>query len=334
MTGRDYGGSMGRVIEGRYGFCVMPSTKMSGHNRHAIFVSVLVARCRVNYLPQQTNVLITRFMQPTAYRISCIISTYCDAAYVSKKMEEIERQTIFDEVEFIFIETGSPECERELIRPYLDKFSNIKLLTTDDRMGLYQAWNMGWNAAQADVVCYSNMDDALHPCCLEYVANYMEARREKDLCSVMIAYQYETSKGDRDSFDSERLRHLKISRRLGPFTAWRKDVSERLGMFDENFQVMGDLDFWSRAIDSDVGIGMIYKVLYLYSVAPTQLSKSKGMETERRYSAGKGIGLSWLSWKGRLLLLHRKLFRLFPQPYLLPDSASCREVGRDQAGRD
>ena len=89
-----------------------------------------------------------------SYRISCIISTYCDAGYVCKKIEEIERQTIFDEVEFIFIETGSPERERDEIFPYTEKYSNIRLLATDDRRSLYEAWNMGWVEA-ADLIISS-----------------------------------------------------------------------------------------------------------------------------------------------------------------------------------
>ena len=66
-------------------------------------------------------------------------------------------------------------------------------------------------------------------------------------------------------------------------------------------------------------IGMICKILYMYSVAPTQLSKSEGMEKERRYSASKDVKSGWLVGKGRFLLLHRKLFRLFPGRYTVTD---------------
>ena len=268
------------------------------------------------------------------YRISCIISTYCDAGYVCKKMEEIVQQTIFADVEFIFIETGSPERERDEIFPYTEKYSNIRLLATDDRRSLYEAWNMGWNEANAEVVCYSNMDDALHPCCLEYVADYMENRKSVDLCSVMIAYQYENSEGERDGFDPERLRKLKISRRPGPFTAWRKNLKDQIGMFDENFKVMGDLDFWSRAIAAKLGVGMIYKVLYLYSVAPSQLSKMVDLEEERNYASSKDVKLDWLSWQGWLLLLNRKLFKVLPQLYMLPNHHGRRRLMWDNADCD
>lgn len=49
------------------------------------------------------------------YPISVLISTYNNRCFVSKKIKEILAQTLFEHAEFIFIETASPEKERELI---------------------------------------------------------------------------------------------------------------------------------------------------------------------------------------------------------------------------
>ena len=76
-----------------------------------------------------------------------------------------------------------------MVRPHVEKYWNIKLVTTADRRSLHLAWNMGWVVAEADIVCYSNMDEALHRCCLGYVADYMENRKSVDLCTVMITCQ-------------------------------------------------------------------------------------------------------------------------------------------------
>ena len=254
---------------------------------------------------------------PDKIRVSCIISTYGDADLVEKKICEILRQTIFDQVEFLFVETGSPERERDLIAPYAEKYSNIRLVTTDERRTLYEAWNLGWEAARAEVLCYSNMDDALHPECLERVAETMEARPEVDMCSVMIAYQNESSPGVADSFDLERLRKLKIGRRAGPFSAWRKNLSQTMGMFDGHYRIIGDMDFWSRAADAQLNAVLIRKVLYLYTTAPSQLSKRESKKPERTYAAEKGVRLRWHPKLARATLFHRKIFRMFPTPYLV-----------------
>ena len=71
-----------------------------------------------------------------APQISVLISTYNNRRFVAKKLAEIQRQTIFDRAEFIFIETGSPERERELIAPFCAEHPNCRLLTTEDRRTL------------------------------------------------------------------------------------------------------------------------------------------------------------------------------------------------------
>lgn len=250
-------------------------------------------------------------------RISCIISTYQDADLIEKKISEIQQQTIFDQAEFIFVETGSPARERELIQPYTEQFSNVRLVTTDDRRTLYEAWNLGWEAAQADIVCYSNMDDALHPQCLQQVVETMEADAGIELCTVMIGYQHEESPGEMDSFDVDRLKKLKIGRRAGPFSAWRKNLSEKMGMFDGKYRIIGDLDFWSRAAAANTRAVLIKKVLYLYTIAPSQLSKRMDKSPERKYAADKGVKLQWHPALERTTLLHRKIYRMFPSPYLV-----------------
>lgn len=263
-----------------------------------------------------SKLCLARFVQ-TPYRISCIISTYDDADHLEKKLAEIQKQTIFQEVEFLFVETASPGHERDIIEPVTLEYPNIRLLVTDDRRTLYQAWNLGWEAASADLVCYSNMDDALHPECLQRVVEEMEARPELDLCSVMIAHQYENSPGNANSFDPERLKKLRIGRRPGPFSAWRKSISEKIGMFDGEYQIIGDMDFWARATQAKLTATLIHKVLYLYTIASSQLSKRKDKTPERNYAAEKGVTLRWHPKVENAMLLHRKLYRIFASPYLI-----------------
>lgn len=260
---------------------------------------------------------IVNYMSAAPPQISCIISTYNDAQYVKKKMEEILAQSFFEQAEFIFVETASPERERDLISPYVEKFSNIRLIATDQRLTLYQAWNKGWDAARADLVCYSNMDDAMHPALLETVVNTMQAHPDWDLGSVLVAQQRENSPGARDSFDLERLKSLKLCRRPGPFSVWRKRIEDKMGRFDGHYRIIGDKEFWARAAAADVKMGLISKVLYLYTIAENQLSKRKNKDDERIYTEEKGVKLVWPVSIVRSLVWHRRLFNWFPARYLI-----------------
>ena len=110
------------------------------------------------------------------YPISVLISTYNNRCFVSKKIKEILAQTLFERAEFIFIETASPEKERELILPFCEQYPNCSLIALEERKTLYEAWDIGWTAATAPIICYSNMDDAMHPLLLESVVHTMEKK--------------------------------------------------------------------------------------------------------------------------------------------------------------
>jgi GT2 family glycosyltransferase len=202
-----------------------------------------------------------------APRISVLISSYNNARFVAKKLAEIKAQTWFEHAEFLFLETGSPERERELFAPFCAEHSNCRVLATDERKTLYQAWNLGWRYARAPLVCYSNMDDAMHPRLLEEVVTAME-RERWDAGTVLIAKQ----PMDEGWNNWARASHLPLSTRAGAFAAWRRELSERVGWFDERFAVAGDKEFWHRLAAANLRIGLIPKVLYLYTRNPDSLS--------------------------------------------------------------
>jgi len=228
------------------------------------------------------------------YEISVLISTYDDRELVKKKLLEIQGQTAFERAEFIFIEPASPGKERELLAPFCEQHVNCRLITFEERLGLYAAWNVGWEGATAPLVCVSNMDDTMHPRLLERVLQEL-SQHDFDLYTVLIAKQ--GIDAELNSFEPERLRQLDLSLRPGPFFVWRRDLLEDFGGFDARFEVIGDKDFWARAEDRNLKIGLLAEVLYLYTKHPGQLSKSEAFLARRqadvRLSASKGYPHRW-----------------------------------------
>ncbi len=202
-----------------------------------------------------------------APRISVLISSYNNARFVAKKLAEIKAQTWFDRAEFLFVETASPERERALFEPFCREHPNCRVIAIDDRKTLYQAWNLGWRETRAPIVCYSNMDDAMHPRLLEELVIAME-RERWDAATVLIAKQPMDARWN----DWSRVNELSLSTRPGPFGAWRRESSERIGWFDERFVAAGDKEFWSRIAAANLRVGLIPKVLYLYTRNPQSLS--------------------------------------------------------------
>ena len=249
------------------------------------------------------------------YQISVLISTYNNERYVEKKLAEVKKQTIFDQVEFIFIETASPEKERVLLEPFVQEHPNCKLIALDERKTLYEAWNIGWDAASAPLVCYTNMDDCMHPCLLEYVVRAMN-RKPWDACSVLIAKQMLEDETWND-WSVDRVKRLPLGLRPGPFSVWRNQLKETIGQFEGRCVVAGDKDFWARMVAENLKLGLVKKVLYLYTKDPeNQLSKSeagqKRLREDRELLAQRTYPIQW-SYKMRWQIFFlRYLLSIFP----------------------
>jgi hypothetical protein len=72
--------------------------------------------------------------------------------------------------------------------------------------------------------------------------------------------------------DWSRAARLSLSTRPGPFAAWRNELSATAGWFDERFQIAGDKEFWGRVASGGRRVGLIPKVLYLYTRNPQSIS--------------------------------------------------------------
>lgn len=281
-----------------------------------MLIVVVVVRIQVlNFEPMQSD----------SYKISVIISTYDDRAFVEKKLAEVRDQTIFDQCEFIFIESASPGKERELLEPFCVANQNCCLIKLEERVTLYKSWNIGWSEARAPLVCISNMDDTMHPRLLEFVALNMNSKKW-DVATVLTAKQ-KLSEGT-NTWHRDRIAKLDLSTRPGVFFAWRRELSSQIGMFDESLSIVGDKDFWSKVLSANLRVGLIRKVLYLYTKHDGQLSKRteflEARDLENRICEKKQYRYQWPSSirRGvRIMRLFRKLpiLNKFYLKYIYPD---------------
>jgi GT2 family glycosyltransferase len=245
------------------------------------------------------------------YEITVLISTYNDRDWVEKKLLEIKGQTAFERAEFIFIEPASPGKEREVFGPFCERHQNCRLLTYDKRVSLYEAWNLGWAAAVAPLVCISNMDDTMHPELLERVL--ISSRQDQwEVASVLIAKQ--SVGAGQDTWGPARLAKLELSTRPGPFFVWKRELKDSLGLFDTSFDYGADKDFWARVVHAGLKAQLIAKILYLYTKHPAQLSKIPAFKAKRNVDDERGkmkeASYVWPAFYTRKVRLVRFLSRL------------------------
>ena len=117
--------------------------------------------------------------------------------------------------------------------------------------------------------------------------------------------------------DWTRANRWPLSTRPGPFAAWRRELSETIGWFDERFLVAGDKEFWSRLVAARLRVGLIPKVLYLYTRNPESLSLTARQSERWRQEKAllNATGPEWPASLRRRIRWIRLLRRVMPSRY-------------------
>ncbi|HEV2600756.1 MAG TPA: glycosyltransferase [Candidatus Babeliales bacterium] len=222
------------------------------------------------------------------YRVSIITSVYKGDDYIEEFMQDITRQTIFDQCELIMINANSPHNEEPVIKRYMEQYPNIVYLRLEEDPGLYAVWNIGIKMASADYVTNANLDDRLNPCCYEKHAQALDEDSTVDLAYSGV---YITTK-PHETFENNSANGFTIwqstrdfnkdllIRKFVPYPCnnpmWRKSLHHYYGLFDERFRSAGDLEMWLRAvIFGDVKFKRVDGIHGLYYWNPNGLSSSE-----------------------------------------------------------
>lgn len=207
-------------------------------------------------------------------KISLITSVYDGDEYIRPFLEDITRQTIFQEkCELILINANSPGNEDEVINEYLEKYpDNIVYHKLEEDPGIYGVWNMGVEMATGEFLTNANLDDRKAPHALEAHARALYADPTVDLVygDMLITdkgnetWENNTSNGRAYNMPEFSVESLKMVNMPHAAPMWRKSVHEKHGLFNEKYRSAGDWEMWLRAAHG----GSVFKKL---QVAPVGL---------------------------------------------------------------
>ncbi|MHC4572551.1 MAG: glycosyltransferase [Planctomycetota bacterium] len=236
------------------------------------------------------------------YLVSAIVSTYNSEKYIRGCLDDLERQTIADKLEIIVINSGSEQNEEAAVRQYQQKYDNIVYIKTEQREGIYSAWNRALKVARGQFITSANTDDRHREDALEIMAATLQANPD-----IVLVYgdQIRTDTPN-DTFanhhGAEMLRRPDYSRErlllgccVGSQPMWRKSLHDELGYFDETLTCASDWDFWIR-VSSRYKFRHIPEVLGLYYYNKDGIEHGRKTHSlYERYIVGKRYGTPYIS---------------------------------------
>ena len=210
------------------------------------------------------------------YKCSSFCSFFKGEKFIEGYIQNMLQQSIFNEIEFIFLDCASPESEAEYIKPICQKYGNIKYFRLEKDPGLYQAWNYAVKLCSAPVIGNWNIDDRKSVNSFEILLKQFEKTPDLDVCyGITYVSTIANEKYEDNNYTlvypciQHSLENLLKNNSPHCMPLWKKEVHDRYGYFDETYKSAADGEFWLRCAFSGATISMVNHPVGLYYHNPT-----------------------------------------------------------------
>ena len=220
-------------------------------------------------------------------KVSIITSVYKGEKYIKHFLNDITKQTIFNECELVIINAASPENEEKHIMPFVEKYKNIKYFKLKEDPGIYAVWNLAIENSTAPYITNANLDDSKSIECIEKQASTLDKNPNVDLVygeTMETFKELETfdNNSSTQSFPCLDFSFQNLLKVNSPHSSpmWRREMHKKYGDFNPDYKYCGDYEMWLRAAQQGSIFKKINSKLSLY------LRNKNGLSTKEENIAG------------------------------------------------
>lgn len=221
------------------------------------------------------------------YKCSIFCSFYKGQNFIQGYLEDVFNQSIFHDIEFIFLDCDSPENEKVHIIPLTKQYNNIKYYKIDKDPGLYAAWNHAVQLCSSDIIGNWNIDDRKNRDGIEILLHQFHKDPSLDIAYGFTYISHIANEKYIDNSYNQIYPYLPHSfdnllRNNSPhcMPLWKKNLHDKFGFFDNNYETAADGDFWLRCAVGGATIRLVNHPVGLYYENPN--GRSTNPETLQR----------------------------------------------------
>jgi glycosyltransferase involved in cell wall biosynthesis len=226
-------------------------------------------------------------------KLTIVTSLYKGKNYIESFLQNITNQTIWDQCELFILDANSPDGEFEYIKPYMEKYNNIRYERLDETVGVYQAWNYIIKNSNSEYLTNANVDDLLYPDFVEKHVEFLDSNNNIDVayCFNIHTHYYELPKNregeiwETGDFDLKAMLNCNLPQN---HPVWRRSLHNKYGYFSEDYCSASDWEFWLRCATLGSKYKLIPEILGVYYRNPEGMS-SNFFNMERNLSEIKSI---------------------------------------------
>lgn len=218
-------------------------------------------------------------------KLSIILPVYNVAKFIPDCLDSLLCQDISKEdYEIICVNDGSPDNSVEVIENYIEKYSNIKLISQPNS-GVCVARNNGFENAKGKYTWFVDPDDYIAPNCLGRLLSAMEENN-----ADLLTFDYFNVE-EESSFSSTKTTEIKIKEQVGYSSKGGgcQYICRRQYLIDNGIIYNKDLAYgedylWAFQVNYRKHIGLETKSeIYYYRQRQGSAMHTKSEEKKRRH---------------------------------------------------
>ena len=180
------------------------------------------------------------------FKISIITISYNAEVTIEKTLKSIKSQS-YDNIEHIIVDGGSKDNTLEICNSY----PHVSKIKSEPDKGVYDAFNKGLNIATGDVIGFLNSDDIFYD--YNSVKEIVDAfsKNNTDIVYGNLDYINEDGKVVRNWISKSYKKGLikKAWMPAHPTFYCKKEVYDRLGLYNDSFKIGGDFELCLRFLE-------------------------------------------------------------------------------------